>query len=59
MEREREEIGDLESDISSEAFDELEELLFGSVTVAAGGHGSPSPESSNRRDTSIVHQQSQ
>lgn len=44
MERDREKIGDLESDISSEAFDEVYELLFGGVTVAAGSHGSPSPE---------------
>ena len=48
MEREREQIGDLESDASSEAFDKVEELLFGGVTVAAGGHRLLSPESSNR-----------
>lgn len=58
MERDREKIGDLESDVSSEAFDKVDELLFGGVTVAAGSHGSPSPECWNRRESPIAERRS-
>lgn len=42
MERKGEEIGDLESDVSSKAFDEMKEVLFGGVVVASRGHASVS-----------------
>lgn len=46
MERDVEEIGDLESNVSSETFDEVKEVLFGGIILTRRGHVSPlaSPE---------------